>query len=84
MLMILATLGLFKIKVFWYQDHGVIISVHDLTKKILSHDTSYIADVIMWPKFGNSSIFIIEVIILLQGSDQNIGSLWGLDLVEVQ
>ena len=32
-------------------------------KKILSDDSNYIMDVVMWPKFGNSSICIKEVII---------------------
>ena len=59
----LATLGLFKIKAPWNKEYDVIISVHDVTKNILSLDSNYIVDVIMWPEFGNSSISMKEVII---------------------
>ena len=59
----MATLGLLKIKVFWNKGYDVIISVHDVTNKILSRDSNYIIDVVMWPKFGNCSICIREVII---------------------
>ena len=31
-------------------------SVHDVTNKILSCDSNYIVNVVMRPKFGNSSI----------------------------
>ena len=43
--------GLLKIKVFWNKGYDVIISVYDVTYKILSLD-----DVAIWPKFGNASI----------------------------
>ena len=59
----LATPGFLKIKVFWNKGYDVIISVHDFTNNILSRDSNYIVDVVMWPKFGNSSISIREVII---------------------
>ena len=59
----LATLGLLKIKVFWNKGYEVIISVYDVTKKILSRDSIYIVNVVMWPKFGNSSTSMREVII---------------------
>ena len=59
----MATPGLLKIKVFWNIGYDVIIYVHDVTNKILSRDSNYIVDVVMWPKFGNSSICIREVII---------------------
>ena len=59
----LASLGLLRIKAFWNKGYDVIISVHDVTNKILSRDSNYIVDVVMWPKFGNSSISIREVII---------------------
>ena len=52
-----------KIKVFWNKDYYVIYSVHDITNKILSHGSNYIMDVVMKPKFGNSSICIWEVIV---------------------
>ena len=38
-------------------------SVHDVTNKIFSGELSHIVDVIMWAKFGNSSISMREVII---------------------
>ena len=50
----LTTLGLLEIKVFWNKSYDIIISVHDITKKILLCDSNYIA--VMWPKFGNSSM----------------------------
>ena len=59
----MAALGLLKVKVFWNKGYDVIISVHDVTNKILSRDSNYIIDVVMWPKFGNSSISMREVII---------------------
>ena len=59
----LATLDLLKIRVFWNKGYDVIISVHDVTNKILSRDWNYIVDVVMWPKFDNSGISMREVII---------------------
>ena len=56
----MATLGL-KMKVFWNKGYDVIISVHDVINKILSPDSNFIVDVIMWPKFGNSSSSSREV-----------------------
>ena len=61
----MATLGLFKIKVFWNKGYEVIISVLDVTKKILWRDWNYIVDIAMWPKFDNSSISMRDVIITL-------------------
>ena len=58
-----ATLALLKIKVFWNKGYDVIICVYDDAIKILSRKTNYIVDVVMWPKFGNSSISMREVII---------------------
>ena len=59
----MAALGLLKIKVFWNKGYRVIIAVHDVTCKVLSRDSTYIVDVVMWPKFGNSSISMREVFI---------------------
>ena len=59
----LATLGLLKIKVPWNKVYDVIIFVHDVTHEILWRYSDYIADVVIWPKFGNSNIFMTEVII---------------------
>ena len=58
----LATPDLFKIKTFWNKGYDVIILDYDFNNKILSRDSNYIIDVVMWPKIGNSSISIWEVI----------------------
>ena len=63
MLAKLVTLDLLKIKVFWNTSYDVITSVCDVTNKILSCDSNYIVDVVMWRKFGNSSISMRDVII---------------------
>ena len=63
MLVKLVTLDLLKIKVIWNKSYDVITSVSDVTNKILSCDSNYIVDVVMWPKFGNSSISMRDVII---------------------
>ena len=55
--------ALLKIKGFWNKGYYVIYSVYDVTKKTLSHDSNIIMDLVMWPKSGNSSICIREVII---------------------
>ena len=59
----MAAPALHKIKVIWNKGYYVIYFVYDVTNKILSHESNYIMDVIMWPKFGNSSICTKEVII---------------------
>ena len=45
---------------------------HDVTNKILSRDSNYIVDVVIWPKFSSFSVSTREVIItsILQGFDQ--------------
>ena len=60
----MASQGFLKIAVFWNKGYGVIIYAHDVTNKILSLDSNYIMDLVMWPKFGNSSISMREVIII--------------------
>ena len=55
--------GLPKIKAFWKKGYDVVISVDDVTNKILSSDSNYNVNVVMWSKFGNSSISVREVII---------------------
>ena len=82
----MATPGLLKIKVFWNKGYDVIISVHDVTNKILSRDSNYIVDVVMWPKFGNSSISMRDVIItsVLYVLDQKNSFFWWVFLVQVQ
>ena len=59
----MATLGLLEIMVFWKKGYDVIICVHDVTNKMLSRDLNYIVDLVMWPKFGNTSISMREMII---------------------
>ena len=59
----LATLGLLKIKIFQGKGYDAIIFVHDVINKILSCDSSYTVDVVMWAKFGNSSLSMGEIII---------------------
>ena len=58
----LATLGLLEIKAFWNKVCDVIVFVYEVTNKVLSRDSSYIVDVVMWPKFGNLSISMREVV----------------------
>ena len=58
----MATPGLLKMTVFWNKCYDLIIPINDVTKKISSRDSNYIVDVFMWPKFGNSSISMSEVI----------------------
>ena len=69
----LATLGLLKMKVFWSIGYDTIAFVHGLTNKILSCDSNYIVDVVMWQ--GDQSLitssFMSEVIITW--------ILWGFD-----
>ena len=43
----MATLGLLRMKVFLNESYDVIISVHDVTNKILLRDLNYIVDLIM-------------------------------------
>ena len=59
----MAAPGLLEIKGFWKKDYDVIISVNDVTNKMLSRDSYYNVNVVMWSKFGNSSISVREVII---------------------
>ena len=58
----MASVGFLQLKVFWSKGYDVIIYVHDITNKVLSRESNYIVDVV-WPKFGNSSISMKEVII---------------------
>ena len=59
----MATLGLLKKKLILNKGYGAIISVYYVINKILLPDSNHIVDVVMWQKFGNSSISIKEVII---------------------
>ena len=59
----MATLGLLKRKIFQNKSDDVIVSVHDVTNKLLSRGSNYIVHVVMWPKFGSSGISMREVFI---------------------
>ena len=82
----LVALGLLKIKVSWNKNYNVINSVHDVINKILSRDSNYIVDVVMWLKFGNTSISMREIIVttVLQGLDQKNQFFWRVLLAQVQ
>ena len=58
----MVTPGLLKTKEFWNKGYHVIRFFHDITKKVLSYDSNYVIDVIMWPEFGNYSISMRKVI----------------------
>ena len=55
--------GLLKATVFQNKVDDVMITTYYVNNKILSRDSSYIVDVVMWQKFGNSSISVGELII---------------------
>ena len=59
----LVTLSVLGIKIFWNLDYDVIISVHDVTNKILLRDSISIVDVAMWPEFDNFNYSMRDVII---------------------
>ena len=59
----MATLGLLKIKVFWSKGYAVIIFIYGVIKENVSRESNYTVDVVMRPKFGNSSASMREVII---------------------
>ena len=59
----LVTLGLFKVKLFWNKCYGLIISVHDVTRKILWLDSIYIAVIYGLCKVMYVRVFVREVII---------------------
>ena len=63
----LATLGLLKIKVPWNKSNDATISAYDVNNKILSCDSNYIVDVVMWLMFG---ISMRELIITSISFDQ--------------
>ena len=54
--------GPLKIMVLLNKGYDVIISVNDVTSRILWDDSNYIVDVIMWTRFSNSSISMREAI----------------------
>ena len=82
----MATPSLLTTTVFWNKGYHATFPVDDITNKILSRDSNYIVDVFMWPKFGNSSISMREVITtsILEGFDQKNRFFWEVVLVQVQ
>ena len=81
----MATPGPPKIAVFWNKGYDVIISVDDVTNKILWYDSNYIIDVFIWPKLGNSSISMTEVQPqFYKNLTRKIVFFWGVVLVQVQ
>ena len=46
----IATPGLLKVKLFLNKGYDDLISVHNVTKKVLSRDSNYIVDMVMWKK----------------------------------
>ena len=58
----MASLGFLQIKVFWNKVYDVILWAHDVINKILSSDSYYIVDLVIKPKFGNTSVTIWDVI----------------------
>ena len=77
----ITTPGLLKIRVFWNNGYDVIVSVHDVAKKVLSRDWNYIINVVlMWPRFGNCTISMRKVIAtsILEKFDQKNRFFWGV------
>ena len=85
MLVKMAAPGLLKIPVFWNKGYDNIISVGEVTNKVLSHDSIYIGDMVTCPKFGNLHFY--------ERSNSNLNFIrtwpekpvfWGVVLVQVQ
>ena len=57
----MATTGSLRITVFWNIEYDTIIFVDDVSNTISSLDSNCVADLLMWPKFGNPSISMKEV-----------------------
>ena len=60
------------IKIFWNKGFEALTSVYDVTNKILSCNSNYSVDLVMWPKLGNCSFSMRDGFItsILQGIDQ--------------
>ena len=59
----LAAPGLLKINMFKNRGYDAIIVDYDVTNKILAHESNYIVEVFMRPKFGNFSISMKDIIL---------------------
>ena len=58
----LATLGFLKF--LWNKGYNIIVSFHDIINTItLLRESNYLVNVVMWTKFGSSSIYMKEVIV---------------------
>ena len=59
--------------------------VSDVTSKSLFYNSNYTVDLVVWSKFGNSSIYKIVVVIIsvISEFDQKKLILWGVFLVQV-
>ena len=55
--------SLLKLKIFWKKGYDVIFFALDITSPILSRDSNYNVNVVMWPKFSNCSTYVREAII---------------------
>ena len=71
------------LQAFWKKGYGVIISVQDLSNKILSLEQNFVVDAVMWSKFVNSSSCMREVSIF-QEFDQKWPENWGVALVQAK
>ena len=76
----LATPDLLKTKVFWNEGSDIMISIHDGKIKILSSSSDYVVNMVMWPSFGYSSIFMRDVDIRICPENW----FWGVVLVQGQ
>ena len=52
--------GSVEIKVSWNKSYDVIICLDGVINKVLSDNLNHIVEMVMWPKFVNSSISIRE------------------------
>ena len=58
----MANPDLLEITVFWNKGYDLIIFVDDVINNILPRDSIYILEMFLWPKFGNCTIYMREVI----------------------
>ena len=58
----MATPDLLKTKIFWKKGYDVTISDHDVISPILSRNSNYNVNAVMWPKVGNCSIFVTSIL----------------------
>ena len=76
------TPGLLKIILSWKNVNDVIISIHEVINKTSLYDANYIVDMVVKPKFGDTSISMTEISkisVFKIFSEKNIFSRGGLD-----